>query len=199
MKPEVLANFPAFLVACGEGDVDYLYLDQGRPPNVTIGKGNLLPSLAAAQALGWLRPDKSPATAAEVQQAWATVLLHPELAPDGGEAFARLTTIRATRASLDALLSAKVASFDAFCRREWPGFEDAPWQAEEALLRIVYACGPGKANRVHWPKLWAAWCAQDWYGCSTQCAMPGLNGVEPRANDLEAALFRACVAPERAT
>ena len=192
VDPVARANFPNLLVEFGEGSVTYLYLDQADPPNVTIGRGNMLPTLGDALALDW-----SGASAQAVQAAWLRVKSHPELAKDGGGAFASLTTIRATQTSIDALIGSRLNEIDAVARAEWPGWDAAPPLKQEGLARIMWACGPriapgpGRDPTKTWPKLRAAWIARDRAACAAECRIPSLDRTEPGANDREAQLFEA--------
>lgn len=198
MDATARANFPAFLLECGEGETTWMYLDQARPPNVTIGRGNLLPSLSAALHLEWANSDGSAASGMSVQTAWARIVSHPELARFGGmsEAWKNLTGVRASQASLDSLISSQIDHFETTLRQWWPGWDAAPGPAQEALMRICWAVGPGRLD-VHWPTYWprlhAAWCAQDWAACSRECRIPSLDATEPIANSAEASLFASCV------
>lgn len=185
MDPTARANFPAFLLTCGEGSTDWMYLDQHKPnPIVTIGYGNALFSLPQALRLDW-----GSASAAEVTTAWNAVVARPDLAPHGGGAFAALTTARATGASITRLIQGKIDLFEAELRHDWPGWDAAPGPAQEALMRMAWACGGRLAP--HWPKLHAAWCNCDWAECANQCAIPALYQTEPNANAAEAELFRS--------
>ncbi len=185
MDPQARAAFPDLLLEFGEGATDWMYLDQAPQHNVTIGRGNMLPTLDAALALDW-----GDATPAEVRAAWLKVVSHPDLAHKGGGAFAPLTTVRATKASLDGLIQARLDQFDAELRLTWPGWDEAPGAAQEALMRLAWACGPALAPR--WPRLHQLWTARDWAGCAEECAIPALDATEPGANERERQLFLSC-------
>ena len=201
VDPTARAEFPALLVACGEGSTLFAYPDEDG--NVTIGKGNMIPTLEAWEAIEWVNPDDSAASKASVFASW-TVLMHQGTlvraagreAWKGGGAYARFTTIRATPASIDRLIQSRLDEFDAALRSGWPGWDDAPPPAQSALMRIAWATGtvgPKGANRRGWPRLWGFWCAKDWEGCSQECAIPALARTEPGANERTAALFLSCV------
>lgn len=195
VDPIARAKFPDFLLECGEGSTDWLYLDQGHPPNVTIGRGNLLPNLAAALRLDWRDAQGMPVSSSAVQAAWLRVVSHPELAVHGGGAYKALTSVRATQTSIDALIDTEIDRFEGVLRAQWPGWDVAPGAAQEALMRLAWAVGPAFAPK--WPRLHAAWVARNWQECAVECRIPSLDAVEPHANDAEAALFESCVpAPE---
>lgn len=189
MDPVARATFPGFLLECGEGAVDWLYLD--RKGLVTTGRGNLLPTLADAQALDWRWPNGNPAGPADVATAWRLVTSRRDLVLHGGGAYASLTSIRATPESLDHLIQRRIDTFEAILRAQWPGWDDAPPAAQSALMRLAWACGPGLA--AGWPKLHAAWSARDWAMCATECRIPELDASEPMANELTEQLFLSCI------
>ena len=194
MDPIARSRFPDFLLECGEGAANWMYLDQADPPNVTTGRGNMLATLHDAMILDWRKPDNSPASPQDIQVAWLRVKTQPHLARQGGGAFASLTSIRATKASIDALIQSRIDLFDAELREDWPGWDTSPSPAQKALMRLAWACGGRLASR--WPRLHTAWVARNWAECARQCRIPALDGTEPGANDLEAALFRACLGPD---
>jgi hypothetical protein len=198
VDPQARAEFPALLLSFGEGSTLYPYPDD--EGNITIGRGNLLPSLAAFSAIEWVNPDSTPASANAVQTAWLTMQGHASIVkangPDrwpGGAAFAKYTAIRATQQSVDALIEARLDQFDTAARRDWPGWDSSPPAAQKALMRLYWACGEGGMAPGKWPHLHTAWIAQDWATCARECVIPALDATEPNANTLESALFLSCV------
>ena len=192
MDPQARANFVPFLLQCGEGHLRHLYLDQHIPPIVTTGDGNALFTLSQAFAIDWRFPDGRQATRAEIAEAWFAVKARPDLAKDGGGAFAKLTQIRATEASITKLIEDKIDVLLASLEASWPWMtpspDEAPPPAQEGLLRIAWACGTTSLP-TRWPHFRAAWIARQWDVCATQCRIPALTKTEPKANDLEAGLF----------
>jgi hypothetical protein len=203
VDPVARANFPALVTEFGEGCTDYGYVDNAG--NVTIGRGNLIPNLAAWMALDW-----GDASFTEIQTAWLVLQGQASIVKAGGPKewpgggyFAKFTTIRATQASLDALVQARLDEFDAALRAEWPGWDDAPPDAQSVLMRLAWACGTEGlkgVNRHGWPKLWAYWSAKQWGspGCADECSIPALDETEPGANAKAKALFLGCVNPTAA-
>jgi GH24 family phage-related lysozyme (muramidase) len=184
-----LAGFVAFLLACGEGEEAYLYLDE--EGNMTIAIGCMV-SLAEALTLEWTQPSGEPVTEADVRAAWAAVAAHPELVADGGGAYAKFTRIRLTTAAIMALVAKRVATFETELRPVCPGYDDAPDPAQEGLLRLAWATGAARFA-ARWPKFTAAWNAQAWDVCAREDVIPNLDHTgEPRANALESALFLSC-------
>jgi hypothetical protein len=201
MDPKARADFPDFVIRCGEGSTDFAYPDE--LGNITIADGNLEPTLASFAQLDWRNPDGSVSTANQVQTAWlvlqgaaSIVRANGKDRWPGGSYFAKLTTIRAPRASLDALIESRIDQFENTLRAFWPGYDDDPGPAQEGLMRVCWAVGPGRLD-VHWPTYWpklhAAWCAKNWAGCAQECRIPSLDATEPAANALESALFLSCI------
>jgi hypothetical protein len=199
-------NFPDLMDSMGEGFTDWGYPDD--VGNITIGRGNLIPNLQAWVALEWYdNLAGGPASANAIQTAWMTLQRagqHVKVAgPEkwgGGGSYANLTHIRATKASLDALAYVRLDAFDAILTAEWPGYQAALPNAQSALMRLIWACGGGGFNPTKWPKLYSAWCAGNWALCATPecCYLPSIARTEPKANEMEAALFLSCVAPTEA-
>ena len=191
MRDSALAAFVPFLLACGEGIADWFYLDQHTPnPIVTTAVGCALFTIDAALALDCIHQDGSPASDDDVRRAWIAVNARPDLAPKGGNAFRELTTVRLTKASVDGLVSQKIAQFEAQLRPHFPGYDDAPDKAQEGLLRLAWATGAAAFVEM-WPRFTAAFNAQQWAVCAKECAITSIEKAEPRANDLEAALFQS--------
>ena len=194
VNPTARQNFPDLMDSFGEGFTDWGYPDD--KGNITIGRGNLIPNLAAWMALGWANTDGTPASSMQIQAAWldlqtaakAIRVAGPSKWPGGGY-YTSTTSIRATKASLDALAYARIDSFDAILTEQWPGYQDAPPPAQSALMRLIWACGPGGFNPTKWPKLYAFWCRGDYAGCATECDLPSVAQTEPKANEMERDLF----------
>ena len=204
VDPQARADFPALVTSLGEGCTDYGYPDN--EGNITIGRGNEIPSLAAWMALDW-----GDASATEIQTAWLVLQGQASIVKSrgpgawpGGQAYARYTTIRASQASLDALVERRLDEFDAELRAGWPGWDDAPPSAQSVLMRLAWACGtqgPTGVNARGWPKLHAFWVAKNWgatlpdgtvTGCASECAIPALELTEPGANERARAMFLSC-------
>jgi hypothetical protein len=196
------ANFPALLVEFGEGATLYGYPDN--EGNITIGRGNEIPNYAAWQGLDWTLTDGvTPATFTQVQTAWLALSTAAKIVkangPDkwpGGGHYESYTSVRATQASIDALIQQRLDEFDSALRAGWEGWDDAPPAAQSVLMRLAWACGtvgPKGVNAIGWPKLHAFWVAKDWAGCATECSIPALDNTEPGANERAKAMFLSCV------
>lgn len=183
MNPAARAAFVPFLLSAGEGDVDWLYMDARGV--VTTGIGNALFSVEEAASLQWT---------GDVHAAWATVTSRRDLAGRGAGAFRDLTTARVSAASIDALIDRDLARYESELRPVFPGYDSAPATAQEGLLRLAYATGAANFA-ARWPNFTAAFNRRDWAACAASCRIPELDREgEPKANDLEAALFEQAAA-----
>lgn len=196
MRPTALAAFVPFLLACGEGMKDFLYGDQHKAPDgspapiVTTAIGCALFTIDAALALDWTLQSGTPASDDDVRHDWIAVGSHPDLAVHGGNAYRPLMRCRLTKASIDALVSQKIAQFETQLRPFFPGYDDAPDRAQEGLLRLAWATGAARFVQ-EWPHFTAAFNAQQWAVCAHEDVIPKLDATEPNANALESALFQS--------
>lgn len=196
MKDEAVSALPSFLVRCGEGRLKYAYPDQ--LGIITTAIGCALFTQAAFNALDWRNPDGSAASPSDKKVAWTllradaikVVCDGPAHWPGGGH-FAGVTSIRLTDAGVDALVAERAKQFEVDLKT-WPGWADVPWQAQVGLMRIAWATGRARLS-TRWPKLYAAWCAQDWAACADESRIPALDATEPIANGLEREMFMACM------
>lgn len=167
-----------------EGRLHYMYLDV--LGLVTTGVGNLIDSVAAAQALPWQVGDGGPAaTADQVRAEWELVKSRQDLRNTPAErAFRPLTTLRLSDAAVDAMIMAKVASNEASLKHtaEFAGFDNWPADAQLALLSMAWGMGPAFAAEGRWPNFRAAVAAGNWTLAATQCdiSSTGNPGVIPR-------------------
>lgn len=171
-----------------EGRTDWMYLDvKGL---VTIGDGNLIDPLGLARGLDFVRLDGTPATPSEVSGEWLKVKNRQDMRLGGGGAFAKITTLRATRSSLGRLFRAKVDRFEADLRGIFPNWDTWPETAQIATMSMVWAMGSGNLERG-FPK-WVAACRdEDWAEASRQCRMSeaGQNASFRKRNDCNAEMF----------
>jgi GH24 family phage-related lysozyme (muramidase) len=190
--------FPAFSRSL-EGCTDHPYLDV--LGWVTVAIGCKIDPLSDATPLAW-QVDVRPATYSEVVADWLAVKNAPPdgLTPEDRDAwlhehgagyYAPRTRIRLTPAAVDALLVARLASFDAEMAARLPGWADAPASAQLATLSMCWAEGAGGVERS--PRFDAAFAAGDWPTCAVECHLDdaGNPGLVPR-NARNRALFLAC-------
>ncbi len=123
-----------------EGRTSYLYLDSEGYP--TVGIGNYLPTVVAAQALkSWAHADGHPATLDEIAAMYHTIAAQPV----GYRAshYAALSDLRISDEEIDALWDHNLASFEAGLVRVFPAFESFPEGPQLGLFDIIYQAGEG--------------------------------------------------------
>ena len=133
-----------------EGYVPNMYLDvKGL---VTTGMGNLIDSVAAAQALPWYKPDGSRASDAEVGAEWSLVKGMQNLKNIGGGTFGKYTTLRLHDDGIQQLINGKLDQNEAMLVKRFPGYTSWPADAQLALHSMAWAMGAG----FNFPKFQAA-------------------------------------------
>jgi GH24 family phage-related lysozyme (muramidase) len=183
MRDSVRNNFIAFS-APFEGRIDYMYLDvKGL---VTTGVGNLIDSVAAAQALPWqVGKDGPAATADQVKAEWEMVKSRQDLKNTlADKAFKPITSLRLSEASIDALILAKLDANEPVLKRtpEFSTFDSWPADAQLGLQSMAWGMGAGFAMEGRWPNFRAAVAAGNWTSAAANCDMSttGNPGVIPR-------------------
>jgi GH24 family phage-related lysozyme (muramidase) len=167
MKQAVIDNFLTWTERF-ESFTTWFYLDiKGL---VTIGFGNLVDPFATTAGLSFVNADGTPASPAQVQGAWQAVKRLQGLAPEGGGTFARFTTVRATRDSINALCQGKLALIDKHVRAYFPEWDDFPADGQLLVCSMCWAMGDGAF--AHWPHFVAAVNAGDWLAVATPHGTP---------------------------
>ena len=131
-----------------EGVVCHMYLDTHDPPLVTVGAGNMLQDVAAAQALPFINAStKHTATKEEIAHAFRTVaaktgghpakfyLLHPSI---------ELPEEKVKELAIKRLKGEFIPKIKSL----YPGFDFFPLPAREALVDIAYNAGVGSPAKV---------------------------------------------------
>lgn len=140
----------------------HLYLDSQN--KVTVGVGNMLPTLGAAQALAFvLRSDGvSAATPEQIKVDWDSV--NAEAGKNKrAESFARLTLLDLPEAVCWSLLKKRIdGEFLPLLKKLFSGWSSFPTPAKRALLDMAYNLGPkrlkkfdtliGHAKKGEWEK-----------------------------------------------
>lgn len=180
-RPVVSDAFRAYTVK-REGSTPFMYCDILNL--VTTGIGNLIdgskahsfdisPSaMAAAMSLpwfikgpGWTKDNPvtaGRASAAQVRDAWIATKLQAQKDPgfntrSSGFAYTNLTNVTLDADGLSALFSRTFASFDATLAKRFPGYPQAPADAQLCLLSMSWAMGPG----FNFPEFKAAYDRED--------------------------------------
>jgi hypothetical protein len=183
MWPSVQAYFQAFTTQF-EGCVPYMYLDiKGL---VTVGIGNLVDPVEAAQALPFqfknqpgIAAPGSAATADQIAAEWATLKNDPSLASRGFTACAPITQLELSNDSINTLVLTKLSQNESFLKRQqwFSNFDTWPADAQMGLLSMAWAMGP--AGPGEFPNFRAACQNLQFSVAAAQCQMnaagnPGL-------------------------
>jgi GH24 family phage-related lysozyme (muramidase) len=188
-----------------EGVVLHMYLDNAKIPKVTVGTGNMLPNIAAAQALPFMNTATNKvATAEEVANAFTTVsgMKHNMRAKN----YKINPSIEIPQAKAKELAMTRLkGEFIPKLRSHFKDFDKYPVPAREALIDMVYNMGIGEAtvrdakgNVVKKGKgllmfgtLHKDCNAGDWHAAATACkrANPDNNPHTTERNDWTRDLF----------
>jgi len=144
-----------------ESFLDFFYKDvKGL---VSIGVGFLVDPLALAYQL-----DYGTATVQAVHFAWQVVKSDTTLNPaNGGVQYGNLTTVRASRKSIENLFWKKVNQNEIILKFIFPNWEELPASKQMALLSMSWAYGPHLDQG--WPHMVAAIKAGNWTEAAAQC------------------------------
>lgn len=186
MFPAVQSGFPTFSTKF-EGRVPYMYLDV--LGLVTVGVGNLVDPVLAAQALPFRFKNRpgiaapgSAATADQIAAEWQTLKNDPSLKTRGYKACEPITQLELSDDAIDSLIIDRLTKNESFLKRQ-PWFQDFdtwPADAQLGLLSMAWAMGP--AGPGTFPSFRAACQRLDFNTAAAQCKMneAGNPGVVPR-------------------
>jgi hypothetical protein len=183
MYPSVLAAFPSFTKSL-EGWKLHLYLDL--LGYLTTGCGNLADGVSLALTMPWIHANGTPAYAPDVIAAWDAVdkqRTAPKgqkqggMALRGADAFASLTTIRLTEASVVAMVQRQLAADEAELREHFTAWDTLPADGQLCCLSMCWAMGSGFPSKF--PQFTSAVNIADWSTALAECEFQG-TGVAPR-------------------
>ncbi|NOS88527.1 MAG: hypothetical protein HOP34_08305 [Methylococcaceae bacterium] len=170
---EVKADFARW-----EGRFPYMYLDT--KGLVTVGIGKMLPNIAAAQSLGFVRrADGLVATAKEIETDFNEVKKQP--AAKLASSYQKHTKLDLPNNEIDALLKSTADSFEKSLEGYFKDYKTYPTTVKRALLDMAYNLGMGKdATKKHhatglhqFKTLKAAVESGDWKKASENCHRKG--------------------------
>ena len=162
-----------------EGVYPHMYLDTA--DNVTVGAGQMLANVAAAQKLPFVvRPDPAatppvstrPATPGEIQADFNSVNQQP-----GGRAagfYKQFTKLDLPASAIDSVLNSKVQEVTASLRVKFPDFNSYPAEACAAIFDMAYNLGVEKLTS-EFPNFSKAVKARDWATAAQQCQRRGIG------------------------
>ena len=140
MRATVSAAWPAFC-AQYEGRLSTIYLDT--KGLATTGTGNLIDSVAAAQALPWLTKTGARATPAQIEAEWKQIKARQSIRSQGGYAYVKYATLHLDDATIDSLLFGVTSTFWARLSQTLPAISTYPADAQLALLDLSWQNGAG--------------------------------------------------------
>lgn len=187
MRASVRAAFVGYSTPL-EGLLNFQYLDE--LGLVTTAMGDLIDPMSLALTLEWVNK-KTGAVASKqtVINEWLRVKAAQSLRKLGGGAFAQLTTLKLTDASIDMVIDQRLDLNDSMLTRSFPGYVDWPSDGQLGLLGMAWSMGP--AFRPKFPKFAAACDALDFDTASIECKEDetGNPGLVARNRD-QAILFK---------
>lgn len=159
-----------------EGEVPYMYLDtEGL---VTVGVGNMLRDVVAAQALPFVdRKTRKKATKDQIKTDYETVRKQTK-----GRLYTFYkphTKLDLPQVDIDRLLNARIDEFLKLLKGKFPDFDDYPMDAQEALFDMAYNLGVAKLMR-EFTKFVKAVKDQDWETAAAQCKRGGISETRNR-------------------
>lgn len=157
-----------------EGSIPWMYLD--KTGNVTVGVGNLLANLAAAQALPFvlLSDPTVSATPDQIADGFNAVRA---LSQNQTAGFYRIASaVKLTDSAIQNLLAARVNEFlvSLTAASAFPDYNSYPAPACAAIFDMAFNLGLHKLTSG-FPHLCAAVQAQDWTTAAAQCQRGGIQ------------------------
>jgi GH24 family phage-related lysozyme (muramidase) len=160
-----------------EGVYSHMYLDTAE--HVTVGAGQMLANVAAAQKLAFVvRPDPAanppvtarPATTDEIQADFNSVNQQP-----GGRVagfYRQFTKLDLPASAIDSVLNSKVEEFTASLCARFSDFNSYPAEACAAIFDMAYNLGVEKLTS-EFPTFSKAVKAMDWATAAQECQRRG--------------------------
>lgn len=156
-----------------EGRIPHMYLDtKGK---VTVGIGNMIPHIAAAQKLPFVdRGTKKRATAAEIKADFETVRKQPK--GKLAKKYEAMTKLILTEIEIDKLFNKRIAEFKTQIKHKFPDFEKYPLSVQFALMDMAFNLGTAGLVQK-FPNFTKAVKANDWKKAAAQSNRPHLNSI----------------------
>lgn len=172
------------LIAPSEGNIPYMYLDT--VGKVTVGIGNMLPSVGVACELAFVnRTTKNRATPAEITTDFQTVAAQPRARL--AQFYRQFTRLDLPDVQINELFRDRVAGFQQELRGSYPDYDSYPDSVQLAMLDMAFNVGTSGLRQT-WPRLNTAIAARDWTTAAQECRRPQAN---PTRNAATRELFEA--------
>jgi GH24 family phage-related lysozyme (muramidase) len=135
-------------IARWEGVIRHMYLDTHQPPLVTVGAGNMLQDVGAAQALPFIdAATNHAATREQIAHAFRSVAAKPGGHPS--KFYLLRPSIELPEAKVKELAVNRLkVEFIPKIKKLYPEFDFFPLPAREALIDVAYNAGVGSPERV---------------------------------------------------
>jgi GH24 family phage-related lysozyme (muramidase) len=169
-----------------EGVSSWMYVDT--TGNVTVGVGNLVANVAAAQGLAFVlrsNSDAGPATADDIQQDFDNV--KGQLPGRLVSFYEQFTRLDLPDSVIDSLLNSRVVEFTTGIRTAFPDYDSYPAEACAAIFDMAFNLGLSKLTS-EFPHFCRAVKAKDWATAASQCER---NGIGDSRNTWTQAQFLA--------
>ena len=173
------------LIKSGEGSISHMYLDT--VGKVTVGVGNMLPSIEAAHALPFIHADdKQAANADEIGAEFDLVSAQKKgmLAKN----YKKFTRLILTDDYIDKLLEIRLGKFEKQLRIDFPDYDQYPEKARMGLLDMAFNLGNNGLIKK-FPTFSKGAREQDWLACAAECKRQGISDTR---NQEVASLFLDC-------
>lgn len=160
-------------IKASEGEIVHMYLDTVGA--VTVGVGNMLPTAAAAQALGFVdRVSLKPATAEAIATDFDTVT--KQMKGLNAVAYKVHTKLDLPAVAIDTLLDARIDEFKVEVKGKFPKFDTYPLTVQFALLDLAFNLGTNGLV-TKFPSLKKAVEAEDWAKAATESNRPQVSAA----------------------
>ena len=158
-------------IKISEGSISHMYLDT--VGKVTIGVGNMLPDLGAAQELPFVvRTSRKQASPDEIRMDFEAVSRQPMgLVASRYKAHTKLDL---PEVEIDALLDARIATFKSELKLKFPDFDTYPITVQFALTDMAFNLGTNGLV-TKFPLFTKAIKERDWLKASQQSNRPQVN------------------------
>ncbi len=184
-----MSNRAIELLKEGEGSIPHMYLDTRS--NVTVGVGQLLATVAAAQELPFVQRDTAQAaTPQDIEADFNEVKNQPT--GKMAQSYKSATKLDLPANEIDALLQRRIDGFEAELRGQFSEYDSYPEDAQLGVLDMAFNLGTNGLV-TKFPTFTKAARAQDWATCANQCHRQGIGEVR---NEVTKALFESAADPQ---
>ena len=154
-----------------EGVIEHMYLDTVGA--VTVGVGNMLPTAAEAQKLGFVdRKTKKAATKEEITADFDAVKKQTKGLK--ASAYKAHTKLDLPTTDIDTLLDTRIDGFKKELKKEFPTFDNYPLTAQFALLDMAFNLGTNGLVKK-FPSFKKAVEAEDWTKAASESNRPQVS------------------------